>query len=89
MLEIWAAPDGSGLSIGPLADLIHVKHNSAVTVADQLCKKGYTVRKRAASDKRVVFVQLTDQGRMVLAALVDDHLRELSKISATLRQVLS
>ncbi|HEY3859081.1 MAG TPA: hypothetical protein VGM47_05650 [Gammaproteobacteria bacterium] len=88
MLEIWAAPEGGGLSIGPLADLIHIKHNSAVTVADQLCKKGLAVRKRTASDKRVVYVQLTDQGRMVLAAMVDDHLRELNKISANLRKVI-
>jgi len=89
MLEIWAAPEGKGLSIGPLADLIHLAHNSAVGVADQLCKKGLAVRKHEARDKRVVHVQLTDHGRMVLAALVDDHLRELNKISADLRRVLS
>jgi DNA-binding MarR family transcriptional regulator len=88
MLEIWAAPEGKGLSIGPLADLIHLRHNSAVGVADQLCKKGFAVRKRAAGDKRVVYVQLTDSGRMVLAALVDDHLRELNKISGDLRKVI-
>ena len=88
MLEIWAAPGGNGLSIGPLADLIHLRHNSAVGVADQLCKKGFAVRKRAADDKRVVYVQLTDEGRMILAALVDDHLLELNKISADLRKVI-
>jgi DNA-binding MarR family transcriptional regulator len=89
MLEIWAVPDGKGLSIGSLADLIHLAHNSAVGVADQLCRKGLAVRKRDAGDKRVVHVQLTDQGRMVLAALVDDHLRELNKISGDLRRALS
>lgn len=89
MLEIWAAPEGKGLSIGPLADLIHLAHNSAVGVADQLCKKGLAVRKRDAQDKRVVHLHLTDHGRMALAALVDDHLRELNKISDDLRRVLS
>ncbi len=89
MLEIWAASDGKGLSIGALADLIHVAHNSAVGVADQLCKKGLTVRKRDAEDKRVVHLHLTDHGRMALAALVDDHLRELNKISADMRRVFS
>jgi DNA-binding MarR family transcriptional regulator len=89
MLEMWATPGGKGLSIGSLAELIHIAHNSAVGVADQLCKKGLAVRKRDAEDKRVVHLQLTDQGRMVLAALVDDHLRELNKISADLRQVVS
>jgi DNA-binding MarR family transcriptional regulator len=89
MLEIWGAPKGDGLSIGHMADLIHLRHNSAVGVADQLCKKGLAVRKRDALDKRIVHVHLTDEGRMVLAGLVDDHLRELNKISTDLRRVLS
>ncbi|HEY1992251.1 MAG TPA: MarR family transcriptional regulator [Gammaproteobacteria bacterium] len=88
MLEIWAAPEDKGLSIGALADLIHLAHNSAVGVADQLCKKGLATRKRDPRDRRVVHVLLTDQGRMVLAALVDDHLRELDKISGDLRRVI-
>jgi DNA-binding MarR family transcriptional regulator len=88
MLEIWAAPEGKGLSIGALADLIHLAHNSAVGVVDQLCKKGLAARKRDPGDKRVVRVQLTDQGRMQLAALVDDHLRELNKIASDLRRVI-
>ena len=88
MLEIWGANEGKGLSIGALAELIHLAHNSAVGVVDQLCLKGYAVRKRDASDRRVVHVQLTDEGRMVLAALVDDHLRELNKIAGDLRRVI-
>lgn len=87
MLEIWAAP-ATGISIGPLAKLIHVAHNSAVEVVNQLCDKGLTVRARSELDKRVVNVQLTDEGRMVLAALVDDHLNELKKISGDLRRVV-
>jgi DNA-binding MarR family transcriptional regulator len=88
MLEVWAS-GGKGLSVGNVAELIHVAHNSAVGVVDQLCRKGLAVRKRDADDRRVVHVQLTDQGRMVLAALVDDHLRELNKVSEDLRQVFS
>lgn len=87
MLEIWGASE-RGLSIGALADLIHLAHNSAVGVVDQLCEKGYALRKRDATDKRIVHVYLTDQGRMVLAALVDDHLRELNKIAGDLRRVI-
>jgi DNA-binding MarR family transcriptional regulator len=89
MLEIWAAPKDKGLSVGDIADLVHVAHNSAVGVVDQLCRKGLTVRKRDVADRRVVHVQLTDQGRAALAALVNDHLRELDKVSADLRQVFS
>ena len=88
MLEIWGAPEGEGLSIGALADLIHLAHNSTVGVVDQLCKKGYATRKRSAPDKRVVWVQLTDQGRVVLAALVHDHIREFDKISPDLREII-
>src|SRR6185437_5451150 len=88
MLEIWGAPGDEGLSIGALADLIHLAHNSAVGVADQLCKKGYAVRRRGAPDKRVVHLHLTDEGRIVLAALVDDHMREFNKISPGLRKII-
>lgn len=88
MLEIWAAHEGQGLSISELADLIHLRHNSAVGVVDKLCAKNFAVRSRGIEDKRVVRVQLTDQGRMALAALVDDHLKELNKISADLRRVI-
>lgn len=87
MLEIWGAAD-KGLSIGDLAKLIHMAHNSTVGIADQLCQKGYAVRKRSVRDKRVVHVHLTDQGRMVLAALVDDHMREFNKISPNLRKIV-
>lgn len=89
MLELWAAPKDDGLSVGELADLLHLRHNSAVGVVDVLCAKGFAARSRGDHDKRVVRVRLTDEGRMVLAALVDDHLRELGKISADLHQVVS
>lgn len=88
MLEIWGAPADQGLSIGALADLIHLAHNSAVGVADQLCRKGYAVRRRGDSDRRVVHLHLTDEGRIVLAALVDDHMREFNKISPSLRKII-
>ena len=88
MLEIWAAPEEKGLSIGEIADLIHLAHNSTVGVVNQLCKKGFAIRKRDRRDQRVVYVQLTAQGRTALAALVDDHLRELNKISDDLRKVI-
>lgn len=88
MLELWAAPKDDGLSVGELADLLHLRHNSAVGVVDVLCAKGFATRSRGDHDKRVVHVRLTDEGRMVLAALVDDHLRELGKVSADLHQVV-
>jgi len=88
LLEIWGAPEGEGLPVGELAELIHVRHNTAVGIVDELCKKGLTLRQRAVDDKRVVRVQLTDQGRGVLAQLVDAHLRELDKIAANLRKVV-
>lgn len=88
MLEIWAAPNDLGLAVGDLAKLIHVRHNTAVGVIDELCRLDLTVRKRLADDRRVVLVQLTSTGREVLAQLVREHLQELNKISVNLRKVL-
>lgn len=89
LLEIWAAPSDVGLAVGDLAELIHVRHNTAVGVVDELCRLELTVRKRLANDRRVVLVQLTGAGRDVLAQLVREHIDELDKISANLRKVVS
>lgn len=88
LLEIWAAPGDTGLAVGDLAKLIHVRHNTAVGVADELCRLDLAIRKRLVDDRRVVLVHLTNSGREVLAQLVDEHAKELDKISGSLRQVV-
>lgn len=89
LLEIWGASGEQGLAVGDLAKLIHVRHNTAVGVVDELCRMDLAVRKRLPDDRRVVLVHLTSSGREVLAQLVDEHSKELDKISGNLRQVVS
>lgn len=88
MLEIWAAPDQAGLTVGQAAKQLRVRHNTAVTVINGLCGKKLAVRVRSQEDRRVVHVQLTPLGRTLLAMLVDEHALELEKIATDMRKVI-
>jgi DNA-binding MarR family transcriptional regulator len=87
LLEIWEASGGRGLSVGELAVQLRVKHNSAVEVVNMLCVKKLTLRSRSEDDRRVVHVQLTPEGRALLAKLVNAHVRELDAIAPHMRKV--
>ena len=88
MLEIWAASDARGLTIGELAKLLRVRHNTAVSVVNMLCKEKLAARTRSEEDRRVVHVQLTPPGRTLLAELVREHALELNRISADLHRII-
>ena|SRR5579872_5957923 len=88
MLEVWATSDARGLTVGELAKLLRVRHNTAVSVVNVLCTKKLASRTRSEDDKRVVYVQLTPQGSTLLATLVNEHARELDQISADLRRII-
>lgn len=88
MLEIWATSDARGLTVGELAKLLRVRHNTAVSVINMLGKKKLAERTRSEEDRRVVYVQLTPPGRALLAELVREHALELDKISAEIRRII-
>jgi DNA-binding MarR family transcriptional regulator len=88
MLEVWGAADEQGPTIGALAHMIRVRHNTAVAVVNALCKKGLARRERSVSDRRNVHLQLTLQGRTELTNVVREHVLELEKVSTDLRAAL-
>jgi DNA-binding MarR family transcriptional regulator len=88
LLEIWATSDPRGLTVGELAKLLRVRHNTAVSVVNALCTKKLALRERSEEDRRVVHVRLTPPGRALLSALVGEHVQELDKISADLRKII-
>jgi len=89
MLEIWSCSDKTGPTVGALARLMRVRHNTAVDTVNGLCKKALAVRTRSADDRRVANVQLTDKGRELLSELVHEHLRELHKFADDFRKALA
>lgn len=88
MLEIWSAAN-PGPKVGDLAKSMRLRHSMVVDVVNRLCHKKLALRQRSENDRRSVNVQLTDQGRSVLASLVNAHLKEVEKVSSDLRKVLS
>lgn len=56
-----------------LADYINVPMSTANGIAERLLKKGYIRRERSEEDRRIVVVELTEDGKQVI-----DSLKELA-----------
>ena len=56
-----------------LADYINVPMSTANGIAERLLKKGYIRRERSEEDRRIVVVELTEDGKQVV-----DSLKELA-----------
>jgi DNA-binding MarR family transcriptional regulator len=66
--QLWALKtisDNERLSLGDLSERMY-SHPSTITgVIDRLEEKGYVTRNRGQVDRRVIYVQLTAEGRKV------------------------
>jgi DNA-binding MarR family transcriptional regulator len=55
------------LTVGQLGDYLCINDSSTSTTIADLKKRGYVTRTRSPDDNRVVMVEITDQGRELLA----------------------
>jgi len=55
------------LTVGQLGDYLCIGDSSTSTTLAGLQKKGYITRTRSTTDNRVVWVEITDQGRALIA----------------------
>lgn len=53
-------------TLGLLAEHLNCSRGNLTGVADRLERDGYLLRRRSAEDRRVIEVQLTDKGRMIM-----------------------
>jgi DNA-binding MarR family transcriptional regulator len=51
-----------------ISEYLGVAVNSVTSIVDNLERKGFVIRQRSSDDRRVVFVELTDAGRVVADA---------------------
>lgn len=58
-------------SAGDLSHLTHLKHATITSLVDKLVARGFVVRYRGGTDKRKVWLSLTEEGRTSLAAAPD------------------
>jgi DNA-binding MarR family transcriptional regulator len=76
------------MTIGVLAERLALKPHSAVGLTDRLAAKGLIRRCAAASDRRRVLIELTDEAETILRRLTATHRDELTRLAPLLRDLL-
>lgn len=88
LLALKGLPPGKRPTISVLAERMQLQHHSAVELIDRLALRGFVRRYRSRTDRRQVFVRLTESGEDVLRKLSLHHLHELKAVGPALVQVL-
>jgi DNA-binding MarR family transcriptional regulator len=87
LLAIKGYPGRDCVTIGELAERLHIRHHSAVGLVDRMAEQGLVARE-TGQDRRQVFVTLTEKGTEFLQQLAATHREELRRIGPTLRSLL-
>jgi DNA-binding MarR family transcriptional regulator len=88
LLAIRGHPNPAGPTLGEVAELLLVRHHSAVGLVNRAARGGL-VRRELDPSGRCVRLRLTDAGEAKLAGLAARHLEELRRLTpmiAALRQ---
>lgn len=89
LLALKGLPAGMRPTITVLAERLQIQHHSAVELVDRLASRRLIRRYRSRTDKRQVFVRLTEGGEEVLRKLSLHHLHELKSRGPALARVLN
>lgn len=89
LLALKGLPEDKRPTISVLADRLQIQHHSAVELIDRLSKRGMVRRYRSRTDKRQVYVRLTQSGEDVLRQLSLHHLQEIRSAGPVLARVLA
>ena len=88
LLAIKGFPGRDRVLIGELAERLQIRHHSAVGLVDRLVAQGLVVREQALTDRRQVYVAVTEHGADVLGRLAAVHRDELRHIGPQLNTLL-
>ncbi len=88
LLAIKGFPGRDRLTVSELAERLQIRHHSAVGLADRLAAQGLVERQPSTTDRRQVYVALSEKGLDLLEQLSAAHKEELRRIGPQLRQVL-
>lgn len=81
LLAIEGQDDAQPFTVKVLAQLLMIKHNSAVELIDRIAGLGLVERKRTEADRRRVIIELTPHGQRTLRRLASLHRRELHRVA--------
>ena len=76
------------ITIGELAEQLHIAHHSAVGLVDRLVEQNLIAREQGADDRRQVYVKLTDHGSRILEQLTGAHRAEIRRLGPSLELLL-
>ena len=88
LLVVRGHLDTPGPTIGQAAEELHIRHHSAVELAQRAESAGLVCRDRDAVDHRRVHLELTDRGRAQLESLTREHLPRVQTLAQTLERVV-
>jgi len=88
LLAIKGCAGRDVVTINELANLLLIKHNSAVGLVDRLEAEGLVKRSIAPQDRRKVNLRLTRKGARIFEQLAAVHRHELQRIGPQLSEFL-
>lgn len=77
LLAIKGLPHGEMPNISTMAERLQIEQHSAVELVDRSVKKGVVERYRDGTDKRKVFLRLTDAGEKAVMEIAIRNRQEL------------
>jgi DNA-binding MarR family transcriptional regulator len=88
LLAIRGQSVNGQMSVGDLAEILLVKHNSAVGLVDRLSAQGFVKRKLDGNDKRRVFLVLTEKGEALVSQIAARNKAKLVDMRGDLKFLL-
>ena len=79
ILAIRGFEDANGVTVGDLAEYLHLKHHTAVERVDRLVRAKLVVRKTDGEDRRRVLLNLTGKANAALKGLSGIHMAEIRR----------
>jgi len=89
LLAIRGFPGRDAITVGQLAERLHIQPNSAVGLVNRLATEKLVARASHPGDRRQVFVSLTPHGLALLDQLSTAHRAELRRVGPRLKELLS
>jgi DNA-binding MarR family transcriptional regulator len=88
LLVVRGHPAADGPTIGDAARELHIRHHSAVELAQRAETAGLLRRERDPDDQRQLHMRLTALGRERLESLTRQHLPRIAALASALDQVV-
>jgi DNA-binding MarR family transcriptional regulator len=89
LLQIAGTPDGTAVTVGHIAEMMGLRHHSAVELSKRCEAAGLVRRTHDSGDRRCVLLELTAQGHRALRQLSDVHAQQLRELAPDLIQALT